>query len=252
MARQRSPRYPSYSVGDAIEYARKIYDGDGMHPMDREVAVRHLGYTSLNGASATALGGLKQYGLTSDAGKGMVQLTNLALDILEPVDDVSRDNAIRTAAFSPALFNSLRERFPNRVPSPENLRAHLVREGFTQAAVPAVTDAYLATCEYVTNAEDTESPSAAESPSVDSRGVSEPITSEPRPERAANPKSVLPSYPLPQAEETQLNKINAEIIGDRVRISGYLDAKGLGILKKKIDALAAFLAIDASSDETDD
>ncbi|MCT8161258.1 hypothetical protein [Pseudoruegeria sp. SHC-113] len=248
MARQRSPRYPSYAVGDAIDYARKIYNGDGMHPMDREVAVRHLGYTSLNGASATALGGLKQYGLTIDAGKGMVKLTDLALDIIEPVDNESRDKAIQIAAFSPALFHSLRERFPDRAPSPENLRGHLIREGFTKSAVPSVIEAYLATCEYVEKTEELESHGIAESSSVNPEKSSESTGGQQMIEGGIHTETPQPSPP-PEVVEAQLNKISAEIVGDRVRVSGYLDAKGLGLLKKKISALEAFLAIDADQDD---
>lgn len=149
MTRQRSPRYPSFPVGKAIEFAGMLYNGDGKHSMDREVAVRHLGYNSLNGASATALAGLKQFGLIADAGRGMVRLTELAIDILEPVGPDERSAAIREAAFSPGLFASLREKFPDRTPSKDNLRAHLVRQDFTQAAIPSAIDAYLDTCSYV-------------------------------------------------------------------------------------------------------
>lgn len=117
--------------------------------MDRESAVQHLGYTSLNGASATALASLKQYGLAADAGTGMLRLTELALDILEPTSDETQRIALHAAAISPDLFAALRERFPDKPPSESNLRAHLVRQGFTTAALRSIVPSYLDTYEYV-------------------------------------------------------------------------------------------------------
>lgn len=147
--RVRSPRYPSLSLPEAEVAVKKIFDEDGMNPVDRESAVQHLGYSSLNGASATALASLKQFGLTSDAGKGMLQVTPLALDIIEPESDVDRADALKAAAFNPDLFASLNERFPETIPSESNLRAHLLRQEFTSAAVKVVVPAYLETCEYL-------------------------------------------------------------------------------------------------------
>jgi hypothetical protein len=140
-------------LGEAVEYARKIYLKDGMHPLDRESAVQHIGYKSLNGASATALASLKQFGLTADAGTGMLRLTDLALDILEPTSVEAERGALMAAAFSPDLFASLRERFPDKPPSESNLRAHLVRQGFTTAAVKSIVPAYLETHAFVGNLE---------------------------------------------------------------------------------------------------
>jgi len=148
--RVRSPRYPSISLREAESFAKKIFLKDGMNAVDRESAVQHMGYSSLNGASATVLASLKQYGLVTDSGKGMLRLSEAALDLLEPESEMGRLNALRTAAFSPDLFASLRERFPDTVPSDSNLRAHLLRQGFTSAAVKSVVPSYLETCEYLT------------------------------------------------------------------------------------------------------
>lgn len=155
--RVRSPRYPSVNLREAVEFAGKIYSKDGMHPLDRESAVQHLGYSSLNGASATVLASLKQYGLTTDAGTGMLRLTDLALDILEPTGDDAHRSALHAAAMSPDLFAALRERFPDKPPSESNLRAHLVRQGFTTSAVKSIIPSYLETYEYLATFEVTDS-----------------------------------------------------------------------------------------------
>lgn len=143
------------NLGEAIDLARRIFRNDGMHPLDRESAVQHIGYKTVNGASATALASLKQFGLTADAGTGMLRLTDLALDILEPTSDEAERAALLVAASSPDLFSSLRERFPDKPPSESNLRAHLIRQGFTAAAVKSIIPAYLGTHEFVSNLEAT-------------------------------------------------------------------------------------------------
>jgi len=120
------------------------------------MAVQQIGYTSLDGASATALASLKQYGLTVDAGKGMLKLTPLALDIIEPESETGRGNALVSAAFKPGLFDALRERFPDTTPSEGNLRAHLLRQQFTSAAVKMIVPAYLETCEYIAHLDESE------------------------------------------------------------------------------------------------
>lgn len=151
--RVRSPRYPSLSLQEAERMAKAIFAKDGMNAVDRESAVQHIGYSSLNGASATALASLKQYGLTEDAGKGMLKLTKLTLDLIEPESERSRSDALLAAAFAPDLFASLREKFPEKVPSQSNLRAYLLRQEFTSAAVKSIVPAYLETCDYVTSPE---------------------------------------------------------------------------------------------------
>ena len=170
--RTRSPRYPSLSLSEAEAAVKKIFNEDGMNPVDRESAVQHIGYSSLNGASATALASLKQYGLTSDAGKGMLQVTSLALDLIEPESDENRVDALRAAAFNPDLFASLNDRFPETIPSESNLRAHLLRQEFTSAAVKVVVPAYLETCEYLSQHAVSERSSHSENVVQDSPEIS--------------------------------------------------------------------------------
>ncbi len=155
--RSRSPRYPSMPLDEAIELSRQLYAGDGMNTVDREVAVEHMGYSSLNGASAQALASLSQYGLIENAGKGQVKLTSTALDIIEPTDASDKVRAMEQAAWAPKLFADLREKFPDTTPSESNLRAHLIRQQFQQSALKLVVPAYRRTCEYVTTERESES-----------------------------------------------------------------------------------------------
>lgn len=154
--RIRSPRYPSISLREAEVLAQKLYDKDGTNTVDREVAVKHMGYTTLNGASATILATLNQYGLTGGAGKGMVRLTEAAIDILEPHTEASRRQALALAARAPSLFSELFEQFPGKV-SESALRAYLVRQGFKTPALKQVVPAFLETREYVSASGESES-----------------------------------------------------------------------------------------------
>ena len=81
MARVRSPNYPSLSLPSAIDAARKIYDKEHTHKADPEVMAKALGYSGMNGASATALSALKKYGLLLDEGK-QLKISADALTIL--------------------------------------------------------------------------------------------------------------------------------------------------------------------------
>lgn len=147
--RVRSPRYPSISLAEAESLARRLFDGDGMNTVDREVAVEHMGYRSLNGASAQILASLSQYGLVDNTGKGQIKLTPLALDLIIPENAERRADALRQAALTPKLFAELSERFATSIPSESNLRAYLVRQQFQPSALKSVIPAYLATCEYI-------------------------------------------------------------------------------------------------------
>ena len=147
--RLRSPRYPSMPLGEAVDQAKKLFKGDGMNAVDREVAAGHIGYSGLNGASAQAIATLIQYGLLEAQGKGQVRLTALALDIIEPQRDGDRAKSLQEAAWTPRLFAELRERFPSTVPSEGNLRAFLIRQQFQASALKSLIPAYLKTCEYL-------------------------------------------------------------------------------------------------------
>lgn len=137
--------------------AKKIYENDSTHAIDRESAVKHIGYSTLNGASSTVLASLKQYGLTVDSGKGMLRLTDVALDIVEPESDEAYRLALMVAAQAPDLFASLQERFSGKAPSESTLRAHLVRQGFTATAIKSIVPAYLDTHEFAASLKETES-----------------------------------------------------------------------------------------------
>lgn len=149
MARVRSPNYPSLSLPSAIDAARKIYDKEHTHKADPEVMAKALGYSGMNGASATALSALKKYGLLLDEGKQLKISADALTILVDPKDSVERAKLIVKAAFNPQLFSDLNEQYGETVPSDENMRAYLLKRAFSPSTVDAPIRAYRETMELV-------------------------------------------------------------------------------------------------------
>jgi len=147
MSRIRSPNYPALSLPTAVERARSIHANEGQNAAPREVIVRHMGFGGLNGASASALSAISKYGLIEAVKDGDIRLTDLAMRILYPHSPEEKQEALLEAAFKPALFVELREKWPDRPPSDDSLRSYLVRKGFSQGALDQVIQFYRETLE---------------------------------------------------------------------------------------------------------
>lgn len=123
----RSPRYPRISIIEAIGYARKLYDGAHRSMVDSDTAYRVMGFAGKNGASATVLGALRQFGLV-DGLRGDLRISDLALRIFEPSTREEYVEALHEAANKPDAFDALFRHFPDGVPkSDEALRSFLIR-----------------------------------------------------------------------------------------------------------------------------
>jgi hypothetical protein len=236
MERQRSPSYPSLSLPQAIDMVDKLHKANRTSTISRETAAKDMGYAGLTGRSLTVIAALVQFGLIERAGKGDIKVSRRAVDILHSVDDADRADAIQEAAFAPALFKQLHERFPEGVPSQNALRSYLIQREFGDVALGPAISAFLETIAYAENAKESESHGV---------GGEEPPESLLQPQET--PMHVQPSTPAPapgvlaSAVLTELNKINMDIRGDQVLISGLLDLKGLELLEKKIAGLKTLL-----------
>jgi len=149
MARVRSPNYPSMSLPSAIERIRSLYKAEGKNSVAREAMAKHIGFGSLNGASATALSALAKYGLIEASGEGEARISELAMKIMHPHDQAEKDAALNEAAFKPTLFSEILEKWPDRPPSDESLRSYLARNGFSQGATEQVIQFYRETLDIV-------------------------------------------------------------------------------------------------------
>jgi hypothetical protein len=142
MARHRSPNYPQFSLREALDKVRKVYEAEHTHPAAKEVIVQDLGYSGLNGASAVAIGSLNRYGLLEQAGEGL-RVSDAAVAALElSKGDPTHDSALRSLALTPTLFAELNRQFGNRLPSETSLRHSLIKQGFLPKAAEDVIRIY--------------------------------------------------------------------------------------------------------------
>lgn len=127
VAKSRSPRYPRLSVLTSVGYARKIYEGAHRSEIDSDTAYRVMGFAGKNGASATALGALRQFGLV-DGLRGDLRISDLALRILEPSCTDEYVESLHEAANKPDVFEAVLRQFPEGLPSSdEAVRSFLIR-----------------------------------------------------------------------------------------------------------------------------
>jgi len=239
MERQRSPSYPSLTLEQSIDMAAKIHKANRTNVISRETAARDMGYAGLTGRSLTVIASLAQYGLIEKAGKGDVRVARRAVEILHPVEDGHRVEAIIEAAHAPAFFRSLRERFTDGVPSENALRSFMVQNDFNDVAIGPAISAFIETIAFVEKAKESgrTGPSLVneqESPSQQSK--------EDNVMEAALSPGHTPHRPTPAMVDAELNKIVMNIQGDQVMVSGLFDLKGLRLLKKKIAGLEAIMA----------
>lgn len=150
--KHRSPNYPAISLREAIERGRKIYKAENRAGCFRDQALRHMGYTSANGMSLTALSSLKKYGLFEEKG-GRIVPTARAIDIfVRPADDPRHITAVREAAVEPTIYAQLVERFGGNggyLPSLDQFKAELEADmGFNPRAISTFITDFRDTLEY--------------------------------------------------------------------------------------------------------
>lgn len=134
----RSPRYPQFSLKDAIDKIRDVYKKEDRHRVPKEAIVKSIGYTTVNGASLGAIATLKQYGLLEPVGDGL-RVSDDAVTIIElPKGNSERADAILKTAFSPKLFAQLDDEYGAKPPSDESIRLNLIRKGYKKAAADVI------------------------------------------------------------------------------------------------------------------
>ncbi|MEP9358281.1 hypothetical protein [Sphingomonas sp. KR3-1] len=148
--RSRSPRFPSYPLSEAVSYAERIYEGVHRSAVDASTAFQLMGFRGRSGASATALGAIRQFGLIEGIGEN-TRISDLALRILEPSSSLERAEALKIAAQEPDVFRLILERFDGRVPpADEPVRAFLIRDlGFSKGGAEDCLTSLRKTVDYV-------------------------------------------------------------------------------------------------------
>ena len=146
----RSPSYPSLALRDAVDAVGKIEGRYRSAAVDRAVAARLIGFSSLSGPANKALAALAAYGLLERAGKGEARVTERTRAILHANSEQERRGNLRAAALEPSLFRELRERFDGiAVPPEEGVVTFLHRQGFNPTAIRPAAKAFLQTMSYL-------------------------------------------------------------------------------------------------------
>lgn len=149
MARQRSPNYPNTGLQEAIRRAKEVYKLEHTMKADPATIAKDLGYNGINGASLTAISTLKKFGLLTEEGTKL-RISDDALTIMEyPENSPEYAKACLDSAYKPSLFAELHNEFGDRLPSEHNLRAYLIKRGFSQSALDSAIRAYRETSEFV-------------------------------------------------------------------------------------------------------
>lgn len=196
MSRIRSPRYPSLNLEETIDLIAKIHSEDRQHPVSREVAAKHMGFSGISGTSDRALAALMHYGLAEKATKGEIRVSDRALRILHPHHENERLQALNEAGFLPELFRDLRKRYPETPPSAASLESFLSRQGFAPVAIRPASKAYLETCQFLQRNDAYESVGIEqfeESESAETSELKDARTMEMTPIRTPSPS---PSQPM--------------------------------------------------------
>lgn len=122
----RSPRYPRFALMTAVSYAARLYDGAHRSTTDTLTAYKVMGFAGKSGASATALGAARQFGLV-ESSKGGVRVSDLGLRVLEPSSEDERIEALHEAAYKPHVFDQIFANFEELPRSDEPIRSFLIR-----------------------------------------------------------------------------------------------------------------------------
>lgn len=251
MSRQRSPSYPAISINQAVDLIGKIHKSCRANVIDRETAAKEMGYSGLTGRSMKVLADLIQFDLLEKTGKGDVKVTQLAVDILHGIEPSVRTQAVMDAALAPQLFKDIHDRFPDGIPSENAIRSYLIQQDFMDAAISPAINAFMETYRAVQHIRENESHGGGAEKAPDSVQTNEPETIM-HPQPTPQPLNPVPVPQFATFPEPSLNKINMNIEGDRVLVSGLFDLRGLRALKRKIEGLEALLAPDDELGDDDE
>lgn len=127
-SKHRSPNYPLFDLGKAVELAKKLYDTDKVHKVPIGVVHERWGYKKNSSAGNQAVAAAKSYGLVSVEGTGeqrLIAVTDTGRRIILNAPD--RPELLKKAAVGPSLFNSLWGRYRiDGLPSDDVLSHHLI------------------------------------------------------------------------------------------------------------------------------
>lgn len=124
--RDRSPNYPAITYSEAENHARKLWEADKRHPMNKDVASVHLGYTKSSGATMPLFAAMKRYGLLESVGTDLKVTDDAHFIFVHPEDAPERHEMRKKLAMMPQLFSEVLQHFVGGLPSDATLKAKLL------------------------------------------------------------------------------------------------------------------------------
>jgi len=154
--------YPEYPLGDIIESLFKIKEffGESIHgELEREAIADAWNLTYGSGTFNPKIAALIQYGFAERAGSGKVKLTQLAMDVVFPINN--SDIEAKQKAFSNIqLFTDIYEAYGDK-PTIDQIKWLLRQKGNAEPAIaekkaPEVRKIYIESVKEVSIAEERE------------------------------------------------------------------------------------------------
>ena len=134
----RSPSYPAFDLGEAIQKAEAVYRQEKRTATTPEVIASHLGYSQATGPGGRAVSALRQYGLLEE-NAGRYRISDLGYTLVHFGHDSDEWKlAMMDACQRPTLFKELLEKYGEDLPSDATLRNELLGRGFNPSAVSDV------------------------------------------------------------------------------------------------------------------
>jgi hypothetical protein len=136
--KERSPSFPFIPLRRALERAQSMAAAHRKNPTRAGVVGETWGYSPSSSGLTQTIAALKAYGLLDDVGKGedrRVQLSELAMRIMNDARPGARDAAVRDAALRPKLLAEYAETWLPDRPSDAHCISELTLDrGFTAEA----------------------------------------------------------------------------------------------------------------------
>ena len=131
MAKEVSADYPNLTIDKAISAIEQFNNKLGGKTDSKHVFAQLLGYKDANnGAFLHRLGYLRKYGLIS--GRGKIELTEMAKNIIYFNTPEERNQAIESAIRNVGLFDKLIEKLGGKEPDEEDFHIFLQDAGMTK------------------------------------------------------------------------------------------------------------------------
>jgi hypothetical protein len=201
-----------------------VYKAERQNRIDRDTAVKLMGFGGYNGASAGVLSAILKFGLLEAVGEKEMKVSDLAVRILVPHDEKEKAEAVMEAAQKPPLFVELAERWPTDPPSDPSLRTYLTRRGFADSALEGVIKSYWDTLGLVreVGAQYSTDPDTEQGPDELETLTREPPAASVGP---ASPPQCVPPSPIMASNGPGMNLIRTDA-GYIVQLSGAVLTKG--------------------------